>query len=246
VWSLLRRNQEPLLVGTAIALVVIACFLVRRSQFQDKGTSLSLQASDIGTSKLSQSLIVPSNHDYYRDKWRQIATDFYAAHPVASDEATVSGPSQSVVNASLSDKVKSSDQASTVGLVPVIATSAPRASVTPVSHKTYSLPEKSVLAMPSIASPLPMPHSMIAAKWTVACAMIAGVIAFLLFRITWPPSDGLNRKLDRTIVEGSDALRMELPAHWVSVRPSLRQRLKPIILTASYIASSVAGWSICF
>ena len=238
MWSFLRRNQEPALVGTAITLVILALLVHFRptrvaSSF---GGPVNASAAVTKSARGSGLSDVPREHEYYRAKWRQIANDFYAAHPVESDESS-SRTAVPVVTASLSDRPAGPQNDADDGDVREA-----QSYIAPVSHEIPVVAKNSSGQVSSVVNPVRSQISF-AGKPAVAAAFAAGLLAFMLFRSIWPASERIA-KMPHRIVEGPSSLRIELPANWVTVRPTIRQRCKPIVLTISYVAAFVAAWSI--
>jgi hypothetical protein len=240
VWSLLRLNQEPLLAGTAVALVVLAGFMHCQPSGLLDGTSPHT-ASDVTISQSpTVSLNVPRDPAYYSAKWRKIATEFYAAHPVDTDKSDNRAEPSGVVTASLSDAADDPGKIAS-GVVTTLS-----GAITTVSHVSRAQSQATQSARQAVVSTPFAASKVMPGKFVVAAALVAGAISFLLFRKIWPSIDQSMRKTSRTVLSRSDALRIELPAHWISVRPSFRDRLKPFVLTGAYITSGMAAWSIYF
>jgi len=217
VWRLLQRNQDRVMVGAATTLVMLALLAHARSGFiiTDSGSETSLA---IDSPVLSPLANIPRDPEFYREKWRQIANDFYKANPVASDE-----PAAAVITASLSDQ---NDLQSDLG--PKIST---------VAH-TMPAPVIETAVVPTTPA-TPRRVGLIGPP-AVFAALAAGLLATLLYSTLWPtipssPNHGLAC---------SDLLRIELPSHWVRIRPTPFQRVRPIVVAASYVGGIAAAWSI--
>lgn len=241
MWSLLHRNQESVLVGTAVTLVMLALLAHGRpASIREAAESDPLPAFCSVLPPSSVFSNVPNDPAFYAAKWRQIANDFYAAHPVHSPERTKESPA--VVTASLTDETESRSEQD--------------ASVMPASHsKVNSQPEPLVTAkspansqaISQVVTPVPVASERVPVVGfpAVAAALAAGLLAWMAFRITWPnaASPLLSRGYAVT-ADHSDSLRIELPSGWVRVRQPLRQRIKPLVLVTSYLAGGFAAWTI--
>jgi hypothetical protein len=253
VWSLLRRNQEPLLAGTAVALVILAVLTHSHSISETPRGAQSLSPAEVASGGQAALLDVPRDHDYYRAKWRQIATDFYAAHPVADAEPGSLRTDDAVVTASLSDQSALTDNSAST------TANASQSAVKPVSHVTHSASHLVADVKQAASHPVIVSRNVLPGNMIVASAVICGLLAFFSFRMLWPTVEDSDHRSIRTLVapptidqssggapirETSVMLRIELPANWVCVRPRLRQRLKPTVLSVCYVASGVAAWTI--
>ena len=72
MWSLLQRSLENLLIGAAASLIMLA--LLSRAQTLPAGDTISAGRDDLSRT--------PRNTQDYAARWRQIANEFYAAHPL--------------------------------------------------------------------------------------------------------------------------------------------------------------------
>lgn len=244
MWSLLHRNQESVLVGTAVTLVMLAALAHGRpasiSETAQRDRSPAFR-SELPRSSVFSS--VPSDPAFYAAKWRQIANDFYAANPVHSAETTKE--SAAVVTAALNDETQASGD--------------PNASVTPVSHsKVNPQPEPSVEPQSASIMRADSPTTALITTASqrvpvvgfpaVAASLAAGLLAWIAFRVTWPtvaiPLASRRYAVTADHADDPDSLRIELPSRWVRVRPPLRQRIKPFVLATSYLAGGFAAWMI--
>jgi len=205
------------MVGAATTLVMLALLAHARSGFvitdSDSETALAIDSPEV-----SPFTNVPRDPEFYREKWRQIANDFYKANPVASDQ-----PAAAVITASLSDQ---NDLQSDLGpKISTVAHTTPAPIVEPVIETTApAAPRRVALIGPP----------------AVFAAIAAGLLATLLYSTLWPTISG-NPSQELAC---SDLLRIELPSRWVRIRPTPFQRLRPIVLAGSYVVGIAAAWSI--
>lgn len=223
VWSLLQRNQDRVVVGAATTLVMLALLAQARSGFVSTDA-----VHETVSAKVSPLSDVSRDPEVYRKKWRQIAADFYAAHPVEPESQA--GPaiaplakSPQVITASLSDQV---DGESSLG--PKIST---------VAHATQ-IPAVEPMFTPAVM--LAQRRIELIGPPAVFAAIAAGLLVSLAYCSLWP----MKPARQNHGLACSDSLRIELPSRWVRVRPAPFQRLKSIVLAVSYTGGIVAAWSI--
>ncbi len=218
MWSMLRRNQERLIVGAATTLVMLAVLAHARAGFAKPVPGAAATAPTLGSVSVATLGRVPRDPEFYRKKWRQIANEFYAAHPV-----DLSATSATVVTASLSDQGDDVNYAASQ-----------------VSTAAHTVP--TTIAEPTIVHTIagPMPRITRVRPPAFFAAVAAGLLASLLYGSIWP----VKRRDERHGLECSDSLRIELPSQWVRIRPTPIQRLRPIVLCASSIGGVLAAWSI--
>jgi hypothetical protein len=183
---------------------------------------------------------VPRDPEYYRAKWRQIANDFYAKHPV--ERPGTDEPAQEVVTASLSDEANSAARfASAEGVVsPVSHVKATDAAIPP--EKAAHPPEKdepkineSALDSESVAKAAVVTRYQKLGSSAIVASLAAGLLACWFFCAIWPPPSLSANAGQRKTIAFSDTLRLELPSEWVYVRPPLKQRLRTAVVVTSYI-----------
>ncbi|MGV3482818.1 MAG: hypothetical protein ACO1RT_00220 [Planctomycetaceae bacterium] len=206
--SLLQRCFEDLLVGYSTTLILLAML-----------SSSQLRPLPVKTAAPADNQPASAAQDFAA-QWRQIAGEFYAAHPV--EDSTAPGTM-------LSQQNKQSDRA-TVGISPMSLVSHRLASA-----KTAAPPA----AAPGITEPEPRPRASLGG-YALAASLAAGVLAVMLYRSVWPATAVLpQRSLDC-----SHNLRIELPSEWVQVRPGLRAQLRPFVLLATQAWAAIAVSSI--
>jgi len=205
------------MVGAATTLVMLAMLAHARSGLviTDSASETALAIDSPEASPLTS---VPRDPEFYREKWRQIANDFYKANPVESEDQAAA-----VITASLSDQ---NDLQSDHG--PKIST---------VAH-TMPAP----IVEPLVAASIPATPRRVAliGPPAVFAAIASGLLASLLYSTLWPT-------IPNSLRHGlacSDLLRIELPSRWVHIRPTPFQRLRSIVLAASYVGGIAAAWSI--
>lgn len=247
--SLLRRYHEAAIVGLAVASVMLA-MLAHASSLKlakhEAAVRLALEENTLPEKKGFGT--VPRDPEYYRAKWRQIANDFYAKHPVERSVTDASSPD--VVTASLSDKADPAAEAASVGRV-----------VTPASHVKASdaallgeegnaensgsaiYPEELPKVAVSAHVQSPRRYRSLGGSAIVA-SLAAGLLACWFFCSTWPPRSTESGANQLKTVALSEALRLELPSEWVCVRPPLKQRLRAAIVVGSYVVPWIAIWTI--
>jgi len=250
VWSLLHRNQESVLVGTAVTLVMLALLAHGRATM-DTNEGLQVAGSLAKSPGYRPAILpsVPSDPAFYAAKWRQIATDFYALNPVKDAQGmaapTPASSTADVVTASLTDHADATEinHPQDNGGNPI--------AVTPVSHSKPILPFEPIPNLKPqtlVGDMVPLNRGPVVGKPALAAAFSAGLLAFLCFRSLWPnvipfkPSFAMSVSTDQS--DPSTLIRMELPHHWVRIRPPLRQRIKPVVLATSYVAGGFAAWMI--
>lgn len=218
MWSMLRRNQERLVVGAATTLVMLAVLAQFRAGFAKSVPGAAAAASTLGSASVATLGRVPRDPKFYRKKWRQIANEFYAAHPVDPP-----ANSATVVTASLSDQGDDVNFAASQ-----------------VSTAAHTVP--TTIAEPMIVHTIaaPMPRIALVRPPAFFAAVAAGLLASLLYCSIWP----VKHSVERRGLECSDSLRIELPSRWVRIRSTPIQRLRPIVLGASSIGGVLAAWSI--
>ena len=215
---MLKRNQERLVVGAATTLVMLAVLAHVRAGFAKPVLGAAATAPTLRSATVSTLGSVSRDPEFYRKRWRQIANEFSAAHPVdlPANIATV-------VTASLSDQVDD---------VNYVASQ--------VSTAAHTIP--TTIAEPKIVHTIaaPVPRITLVRPPAVFAAVAAGLLASLLYCSIWP----IKHSAERHGLECSDLLRIELPSHWVRIRPTPIQRLRPIVLCASCIGGVLAARSI--
>ena len=218
MWSMLKRNQDRLVVGAATTLVMLAVLAHVRADFAKSVPEAAATTPTLGSASVATLGRVPRDPEFFRKKWRQIANEFYAAHPV---DRPANSPT--VVTASLSDQGDDVNFAATQ-----------------VSTAAHTVP--TAIAEPMIVHKIaaPMPRIALVRPPAFFAAIAAGLLASLLYCSIWP----LRHSAARHGLECSDSLRIELPSQWVRIRPTSIQRLRPIVLCASYIGGVLAAWSI--
>lgn len=155
----------------------------------------------------------------YGQQWRQIADEFYAAHPVDGGLVDESKPA-----------------------VAVIAASRRKTGVAPVAAASQRVPRENgcsplLLTKTPAASHAPPP--MLWRLHAGAASMASGILAFLLYRTIWPTLIAAPRRA----VECSHALRLELPSEWLQFRPTFHQQLRRVVLVSSCLISALAIWT---
>ena len=241
--SLLRRYHEATMVGLAVASMMLA-MLVHASSIKvakhEQSVRLALEANSLPEKKGFGT--VPRDPEYYRAKWRQIASDFYAKHPVERPVADASSPD--VVTASLSDDADSTAElASSAGAVsPVSHVKATEAALP--REKDEPKINESASDSESVAKAAVAVRYQTLGSSAIVASLAAGLLACWFFCSTWPPQSTDSPAYQRKTVALSDALRLELPSEWVSVRPPLKQRLRSAIVAGSYVIPWFTIWTI--
>lgn len=253
--SLLRRYHEAGVVGLAVASVMLA-MLTHASSLKlakhEAAVRIALEAESLLEKQVFGT--VPRDPEYYRAKWRQIANDFYAKHPVERLITDASLPD--VVTASLSDKADSAAELASAGVViaPASHVKATEAAP-PVENELRGEKDKvSEQVKPESSGATSdsgnVANAAVAARYqalggsAIVASLAAGLLACWLFCSTWPPQSTDSPADQRKTVALSDALRLELPSEWVCVRPPLKQRLRAAIVAGSYVAPWFAIWTI--
>jgi hypothetical protein len=251
MWKMLQRHQESLLVATAMTLVMLALLSHGRALgFRNLGIGgLGNNSPDKITASVGPFFSLPTNDAFYADKWRQIASDFYAAHPVLEDNngdrtLTAALPTIAV---SYSKPVASPDESASDGHT---EPGASPAAIVSTSERPEPASYASLDPTPTISSTPTISTQTIAQPLgpaAVVAAIAAGMLAFLLFQSIWPPSQTIaSKRLIPPRKPSEDELRIELPSEWVRIRPTMKQRSKPMVLSTAYISAAVAAWSIIF
>ncbi len=217
LFRLLRRYRDSIQVGAAAAIVVLAVMTFGVPQ-------LTLNSLDRDPRDPTTRLAIPQDAAYYREQWIQITEQFYAAHPVTGDEATVA-------TASLSDRIATVTLQSDARVQPAGFVSAV---VPAISDRVDVAADSPILNI----QPIKARRTAWAGNYAVGIALAIGVFATALFQWLWP----IEASAAAQTIEVKGQLRIELPRHWVHIRPTAMQQLKPLVVASSYVASACAAW----
>lgn len=218
---------EPAVVGAAVALFGLA-YLLPVATVQP-GHAGPPGQSPVEPTAFAQGLYnVPTDPQFYREKWIAEAAAFYAAHPPQDDIASMAAPRVIQASARTSVEPRDADLAITD---PPIADS-------PIADS----PE------PGLASTAVLPLDARARQWRVITCLASGLLASLLFVSIWP----LHRR-DATVDSSAslpapagagEAIPVSLPSAWIGLRPTWNQTAKRGVMGASYLIAAISVWGI--
>lgn len=259
--ALRDRWHEPAVVGAAVVLFGLGC-IIPHFELIPGSERVDATASALSRSAASESArpAHPSQgNQFYKNLWERETEDYYAnlsRESVATDSRKVSPPFRlaSTKSRLAVGRFVSEQRVARKGV------SAEQATVLDEMRRPdFTRERRGGIAPPGHAS---VPVSRFRHRVTVFACLGSGLLASLAYVAIWPmarrssctafPGDGSNKpslgirieEHRKPVLNSGGAVGVELPSHWVGLRPTVGQSLRLGVMGTSYILALLGAWGL--
>lgn len=259
--ALRDRWHEPAVVGAAVVLFglgwIIPHFELISGSERVDATALKLSRPAAGDSAWPGHLT--QGNQFYKNLWERETENYYAkvSRGSAATDARKVSPSFRLASAKSRHSDGSFVSEQRVARKGVIADQA--TVLGDLRRPGVARERQGEIAFPSNAS---LPVSLLQHRFTVFTCLGCGLLASLAYVAIWP----MPRKSSRTAFLGDGskklpsgirveqqsqpglnlggAVRVELPSHWVGLRPTVGQTLRRGVMGTSYLLALIGAWGL--